>query len=326
MITYDTKTIDSAGSFLVGELERLDQTLHAPLVDFTWTRDIDLREDVSIGDETSSFTNSTFASVGGISPTGKAWIGKDANTIVGMALDIGKTASPLYLWGMEIGFTIPELESARQVGRPIDDQKLIGLKLKHNMDIDEMVYIGDTELGKYGLVNASSVSTGFVANGAALKRTWASKTPAEILVDVNELLTSAWAAAGWKVCPSRLLLPPVQFAYINTPMTIGGVGGFQSIAAYIAANSLCNQVNGKPLEILHCKWLTGRGVAAGSPSAATDRMVAYTKAKDRVRYPMVPLQRTPLEYRSIYQLTTYFGRLGVVEVVYPETILYRDGL
>jgi len=41
---------------------------------------------------------------------------------------------------------------------------------------------------------------------------------------------------------------------------------------------------------------------------------------------MVPLQRTPLEYRDIRQLTTYFGRLGVVEVVYPETVGYRDGI
>ena len=66
MMTYDAATIDSTGSFLIGELERLDPTLHEPLVDVTWSRDIDLRSDVSIGDEVSSFTNSTFAAAGGI--------------------------------------------------------------------------------------------------------------------------------------------------------------------------------------------------------------------------------------------------------------------
>jgi len=45
-----------------------------------------------------------------------------------------------------------------------------------------------------------------------------------------------------------------------------------------------------------------------------------------VGYPLVPLQRTPLEYRSIYHITTYFGRLGVVEFVYPETVYYADGI
>ena len=37
---------------------------------------------------------------------------------------------------------------------------------------------------------------------------------------------------------------------------------------------------------------------------------------------MVPLTRTPLEYRGIYQLTTYYGKLGEVEFVYPETVGY----
>lgn len=56
MMTFDSRTIDSAGAFLVGELERLDQRMHEPLASVTWSRDIDLRSDVSIADETSSFT------------------------------------------------------------------------------------------------------------------------------------------------------------------------------------------------------------------------------------------------------------------------------
>ena len=55
-------------------------------------------------------------------------------------------------------------------------------------------------------------------------------------------------------------------------------------------------------------------------------MVAYTKDKDRVRFPMTLLQRTPVQFDSIYHKATYFGRLGVVEVVYPQTLGYRDGM
>ncbi|WP_246231029.1 hypothetical protein [Rhizobium oryzihabitans] len=91
--TFDRATIDSAGAFLVGELERLDQTLNQPLVNYTWSRDIDLREDVQIGDELASFTNSSFAAPGGITPTGKNWISKSANAISTIQIDIGKTPS-----------------------------------------------------------------------------------------------------------------------------------------------------------------------------------------------------------------------------------------
>ena len=34
MITIDKATVDAAGVFLVGELERLDQTLNLPLVSY----------------------------------------------------------------------------------------------------------------------------------------------------------------------------------------------------------------------------------------------------------------------------------------------------
>jgi hypothetical protein len=320
MLTFDTRTIDSTGAFLIGELERLDQQLHEPLVSVTWSRDIDLREDVSIADENSSFTNSSFAAVGGVNPTGKAWIGKDANAIAGMQLDIGKTANPLYLWGMEISYTIPELLSAQQVGRPIDEQKYKGLQLKHNMDIDEMVYIGDSALGKYGLLNSTLVTSGNVANGALGSPLWTKKTPDEILEDVNTLISTCWAAAGYAVCPDTLLLPPAQFGYIVSQKVSSA--GNVSILTFLEDNCISLKVNGRKLNIQPCKWL----VAAARSGATTDRMMAYTKDPQRVRFPLVPLQRTPLEYRSIFHLTTYFGRLGVVEWVYPETAQYADGL
>lgn len=324
MLTYDKVTLDSTGAFLVGELERLDQKLHDPLVAVSWGRDIDLREDVSIADESSSFTNSTFAAAGGVTSTGKNFIGKNSNNIPGIAVDIGKTVNPLYLWGLEISYTIPELLSAQQLGRPIDSQKFTGMQLKWQMDIDEMVYIGDSGLTKYGLLNSTQVTTGFVDTGAASATQWSTKTPAEILADINALITAAWAASGYAICPTKLLLPPTQFGLITT-QTVSSAGNI-SILKYIVDNCITLQITGKKLDIQPVKWLVGRGVAAGSPSAATDRMVVYTQAGDKVRYPLVPLQRTPLEFRSIYHLCTYFGRLGVVEFVYPECVRYADGI
>lgn len=323
LMTFDAMTIDSTGAFLVGELERLDQTMHEPLVAYTWSRDIDLRTDVSIADEVSSFTNSTFAAIGGINPAGKAWVGKNATEIAGLALDIGKTPQPLTLWAMQLGYTIPELESAIRMGRPIDSQKLSGIQLKHQMDIDEQVYIGDTDLGYEGLVNSTKVTAANVAANGSAHTTWATKIgdatgPDDILTDVNTLLNAAWAASGYAVVPSKLLLPPVQFSLLVQHKVSSA--GNMSILEYLKINSLCNTINGRPLEIVPVKWLVGRG--AGS----TDRMVAYTQEMDRVRFPLVPLQRTPIEYRGIHQLTTYFGRLGVIEFVYPETLRYADGI
>lgn len=321
MMTFDHGTIDSTGAFLLNELERLDPTMHEPLTSVMWSRDIDLREDVSIADETSSFTNTAFAASGGLNPNGKAFIGKDSSQITNMALDIGKTASPLYLWGMELGYTIPELQAAEKLGRSVDAQKMEGIKLKHNMDIDEMVYIGDTVLGKSGLVNNTAAVTN---NSNAVTGSWlnGTTTALQILADVNEISTSAWAASGYAQCPQRLLVPPKQYGYLSS--TLVSTAGSISLLKFIQENSITLQTNGTPLQILPSKWLTGRGPGGTPFTAGTgDMMVAYTKQPKYVRYPLVPLQRTPLEYRSLYQLTTYFGRLGVVEFPYPETLAYR---
>jgi hypothetical protein len=192
------------------------------------------------------------------------------------------------------------------------------------MDVDEMVYIGDTIVNREGLLNSSLVTASFVDTGAGGSTTWALKTPAEILADVNTLINDCWVASGTAVCPSKLLLPPTQFAYI-TSQTVSTAGNV-SILTFLEDNCIALKINGKKLDIQPCKWLTGRGEAAGSPEVATDRMCCYTQDSERVRYPLVPLQKTPLEYRSLFQLTTYYGRLGVLEIVYSETVRYADGI
>ncbi len=329
--TQDGRTVDSTGSFLVGELERLDMTMHEPLAAVTWGRDIDLREDVTIADEVSSFTLSTFASAGSLGTgngigNGKAWIGKDTNQIGGISADIAKIPHALSPWALELKYSILELESAAKLGRPVDQQKYEGLQLKHQMDIDEQVYIGDTGLGVTGLVNNSLVTNvNNLPAGVSASPNWTKKTADEILADVNLMLTSVWQASAWAVIPARLMLPPAQFGFISTQKVSNA--GNVSILKYIQDNNLLTTSGKGTLEILPLKWLIGAGVGGTIGTVGTvDRAVVYTKEKSRVRYPMTLLQRTPIQYDSIYHKTTYFCRLGAVEVVYPETMGYFDGL
>lgn len=335
--THDGRTVDSTGAFLVGELERLDLTLHEPLAAVTWGRDIQLREDVTTADEASSFTVSTYASAGGLGTgqgvgNGKSWIGKDSNQISRVSVDIAKLTQPLIPWGKEIAYTVLELESAAKLGRPVDEQKYKALQLAHQMEIDEMVYYGDTPGAFYGLVNSNNRTTSDavtnlanVANGGQGSPLWTTKTPDEILQDFNEVLTSAWAATGWAILPSEVLLPPTDFGYISTQKV--SAAGNVSILNYVLENNITARQGGSTLDIKACKWCIGTGVGGTVGTAnGHDRMVVYTNDKERVRYPMTMLSKTPLQYDSIWHRSTYYGRLGVLEIVYPETISYRDGM
>lgn len=312
MQTFDQATIDSSGAFLVHELERLDQTLNLPLTSQTWSRDIQLREDVSIADEISSFTNTTFAAAGTPNANGKNWISPLATAIAGINVDIEKKGFPLELWGMELGWTVIELNAAAQVGRPIDTQKYDGMQLKWNMDTDEQVYIGDSAKGAKGLLNLVQVTP------TNATKTWANSTADEIRASINKVLSNAWARSAYSKVPEDLLIPPEQYSFIAS--TIVSSAGNQSLLTYLETNTIAYHQNGKPLNIRPVKWMKGRGVGG------TDRMVAYTNDKKFVRFPMVPLQSVPIQYRGLYQLVTYYGKLGAVEPVYPETLNYMDGI
>lgn len=330
--THDGRTVDSTGAFLVGELERLDQELHMPLAAVTFGRDMPMRDDVTIADEHSSFTLSTFASHGTLGAgngirSGKAWMGKSTDQIGGVDVDIGKFPTPLTPWGLELKYTILELESAAKVGRPVDDQKYQALKLKHQMDIDEQVYVGDSTMGQTGLVNhtlATNVSN--LPNGAASSPLWSTKTPDEILADVNAILQSTWAASGYAVMPKKVLLPPKQFGLISTKIISTGAGNI-SVLKYLKQNNIVTASGQGEIDFQPAKWLVGAGAGGTLGTDGTvDRMVAYSQEKQYVRFPMTMLSRTPVQYVSIYHATTYYCRLGAVELVYPETIAYRDGL
>lgn len=325
------RTSDSTGAFLVGELERLDMTLHMPLAEVSFGRDIDMRGDVTIADDVTSFTQSTFGSAGGLGTgnsigNGKAWMGRESTQITRVSVDINKLTFPLRPWAIELAYTIFDIESAARLGRPVDQQQHEALKLKHQMDIDEQVYAGDTAFGDTGLLNNSKMTNvNNLPTGVSGFTTWAKKTPDEILADFNFALTSVWTASYWAVLPSNVLLPTTQYGYLATAKV--SQAGNMSILTYIYENNLLAKSGRQKIEINPVKWANGMGVGGTLGAQNTvDRMLVYSKNPRFVRYPMTPLQRTPLQYDGLYHKSTYFGRLGVVESPYPETTGAFDGL
>jgi hypothetical protein len=321
-VTLDRATYDAAGAFLVGELERLDPEIHEPLVSVTWHRDIDLRTDVTMGDTSSSFSVSTFGSVGGTAPAGISWATLQATARPRSIVNIGKpVVTPLTPWSQDVAYTVMDLASAQQLGRPIDAQQVSGLNLKHQMDIDQLVYIGDSSIGATGLLNSALVTnTGNVVNGASSSALWSSKTPDEILADINDLLVSVWSSSGYVAPPSKLGIAPVPFGYIST-VKVSSAGN-ETILSYLKTRNILTATTGKELDIVSMKWLD----KANFPSATTDRMAAYSQDRKYVRFPMVPLVSAPVQYEGVWVRVPYYGKLGQVEVVYPETIGVRAGI
>ena len=313
-----TKTFDSTLAYFVNQLDNLDRKLYEPLYNVTWGRDINLRTGITMANESTSFIRSNIGGIGTQNAQGKPWISPNTTTLPGVSVNGERVVLPLRLLGQEISYTSVELERSQLVGQPIDTQKFDAMNIMYQMNTDEMVYVGDTDVGAKGLLNSNLVTSGAVANGAAGTPAWATKTPDEILKDVNDMVTAAWQASGFAVCPDKVLLPPAQFAYISSQKVSNA--GNVSILQFLEDNSIALRVNGRKLEIQPVKWLTGRG------ASGADRMVAYTNQEDKVRFPMVPVRRETPYYLGIKFNAPYIWAFGEVEFLYPETVIYRDGI
>lgn len=314
------RTKDSALSYFINQLTNLDKRLYQPLVSVSWGRDIKLRSGITMSNESTSFIQSTFAAAGTLSNVGNMpWVSAETTAIPGVSVNGKMTTLPLRLLARELTYTSVELERSQLTGNPIDVQKMNAMNILYQMNCDQIMYVGaESDTGQQGLLNSDLVTAGAVANGITGSPLWADKTPDEILNDVNTLIESTWSASAFAVCPGKLLLPPLQFSYIASQKVSSA--GNVSILKFLKENSISLEVNGKELDIQPVKWLTGLG------SGDTDRMVAYTNDEERVRYPMVPIRRETPYYQGMRFFAPYLWAFGEMEIVYPETLQYADGI
>lgn len=314
--SFDAATVDSTGVFFSNELIRVDTQLIQPLADFPYTRDIDIIP-IDIGDEATAYDALKYTATGGVNPAGKSFVSARTTAIGTVDVDMERTTSPVNLWAEIIQYSVIEIARSQKLGRPIDPMMGDALRMKWNIDNQQQVMIGDAATGAFGLVNLPAVTSAAVANGAGGSPLWADKTDAEILNDVNQALNAAWMASGYTRIPTKLGIAPGKYAYLVGRFV--GTSGTKSMLAYLQENNL-STANGAALQIVPMRELTGAG------AGGTDRMIAYTQARDVVRFPRSTLENTPVQYDGLFQKTVYYAKVGVVEVPKPQLLIYRDGM
>ena len=315
MRTFDQATIDSTGVFFSNELIRINPTLLEPLSDFPYARDVDMTE-LDLGDEATAYDAVLYRAPGGANPVGKSFITARTTAIGAVNVDMERVQSPAFLWGEMFQMSIVEIERAMKLGRPLAPSLLSALKTKWEMDTQNQVMLGDTAAGVTGLVNNASVTAATVATGVG-GLLWTQKTDDEILTDVNTIIQGVFASSGYTRMPSRLGLPPAKLGYLGTRKI---ANGSMSILKYLKENNSALVMAGIDLQFASMRELIGAG------SGATDRMIAYTKAEDVVRFPRTnALRSLPTQFDGLFQKQIYLGKLGTLEIPRTALLRYADG-
>ncbi len=276
-------------TFLMQELERIDNQILDPLSGTDWPRDMPVIAGGGLIESISSI-DVTYASTG-----------KDddnlffdaANEIPVIQADLSKQVARTFNWAEYMSFTVTEKEKMMSVGRDPETFLNKGIRLHCDKTIDRNVYRGFSKVNSTGLCNSPLITRTSAWPGAGGTSTWQSKTPDEILNDINRALSAVWKDND---CSER------------------------SILTYVLENNIATK-QGKELVISPCKWCAGIG------SGSTDRMVVYMNQVDRVCFNLTqPLRRMETEYAEMRIKIPYIAQFSEVRFLYPSTVRYVDGI
>lgn len=318
-LTLDDAGIASGNAFLVSELEKRDPMIRKPLTAFTYPRDIN----ISVGGGWVDFTSAMSVAYGmtGGSGAGAVTAG-GANGIPTIQASVDKGLYKAHTFAAALRVMFQDMQRANYIGRSLDQMLTDGVRTAYDKHMDENVYLGFTEYATTGLVNNAEVTETTVDAGASTSTVWERKTPKEILKDINEAITAVWAAAGYdeSAMPNHILLPYEQYTYIlNTMVTDLAT---ETILDFVMKNNIATK-NGGSLFIGATRYCKGAG------TTSSDRMVVYCNHDRFIKLDeLVPLTRvmSAPNVANVCYDTAYMANISEVQILYPKTIGYFDGI
>ena len=309
---------EDAYTFLMKELEKVDETILEPLSGTEWPRDMPVITGGGLMENISAIDVS-YASSGGEEDN---LFYEAANDIPVIQADMNKNTAQCFNFAEYMAFPIMEREKMREVGRDPETFLNKGIRLHCDHYIDKNVYTGFKKVKSTGLINnpnITRVSAAPVTPGGANTQ-WSGKTADQILADINALLSGIWSAndCASDALPNHILVPVEQFGLLVTNKVSSD--SERSILTYVEENNIVTR-QGQPLIISPCRYLAGAG------TGGKNRMVAYMNRVDRICFNLTqPLRRMETEYADMRIKIPYIAQFSEVRFLYTSTVRYMDGI
>ena len=307
-------------TFLMKELEKVDEKILEPLTGTDWPRDMPVITGGGLMESIAS-VDVTYASTGKDEDN---LLFEAANDIPVIQADLSQSVSRCFNFAEYMSFSTMEREKMIGVGRNPEDFLNKGIRLHCDKLIDRSVYVGFTKVNSVGLINnprvIRSTAATVTGTGGTSTSAWAEKTADQILEDINCLIAAIWSDndCSSDALPDHLLMPVEHFSAIVSRKV--SEDSERSILTYVKENNLTAQ-QGSELKIYPCKWCAGAG------SGGSNRMVAYMNRLDRICFNLTqPLRRMDTEYAEMRIKIPYIAQFSEVRFLYPTTVRYMDGI
>ena len=321
VFNMDAAGIASGGAFLNSELEKRDMLVRTPLTSFTYGRDLPIR----VGGGWAEFISAMQVGYGISGGSGDGIVHSGgANGIPMVQADFSKGTYKAHMIAAGTRVMWIDMQRGNMTGRNIDSLLRAGLRMTYDKHMDENAYVGFLRYGTTGLVNNPDVVVMDASSNEETtpKTNWKSKTPDQILADVNDAILSGWEKAEYDLdaIPNHIIMPYEQYNYIATKKVTDQAE--KTILTFLLENNVAKH-NGSDLFIGATVWCKGAG------DDGVDRMVVYCNKERYIAMDeLAPLTRamtSPNTENFCYD-TAYAGNVSEVEVFYDQTLTYMDGI
>ncbi|MGX5827373.1 DUF2184 domain-containing protein [Mesorhizobium sp. 43Arga] len=250
------------------------------------------------------------------------WFNGNAQDVPKVELTREKFETTVSMAAIGYGYNIEELGTAQLLGMNLTPDKASAARRVAEEKVEQVAFIGDTGKGFTGLVNSSTpTATTAPTDGTGSATTFVSKTPDQILRDINGQLTGIFTGTLGAEIADTLLLPYSVLLDLST-RRIDAVNQ-TTILEWIERNNIYTRTTGGQLLI---RGVFGFLDTAGAGS--TKRMVAYRRSPEVLKFHM------PMPFRFLpawqtgpikFDVPGIF-RLGGVDIRRPKSVRYLDGI
>lgn len=307
---------DEALAYLDHQLGIRDPQIIRPLINFTWPRDLPQGNKLTRINDAIIVTKLQGVAQGNIAMNGKSWIGRNANDLKGVTVDMDGFAVKVFNAGREASWTSLQLERARQTGNfALDTEQVAVISELFQAEAQEMAYLGDAKTGSEGLANSSQVNT--ITGTGILEKAATAINVDELIAALDDYMRQAEENANDVIMPSVLLVSPTQYSKLFS--TKLDDANKTSVLDYLQHRSLAYAKNGS-FSVYSVKELAGIG------GSSKDRAILYTPQSNYLEFNVLPVWREKTYDRGLEFCAAYVWRMAEVLFKHPETVTYIDNI
>lgn len=226
--------------------------------------------------------------------------------------------SPIRGIGNSYGYSVQEIRAAQYTGTDLTTKKQGAARRAHDETINRLAWTGDTVSGLPGFLSNANIP-GYVipADGTGASKLFSTKTPDQILRDMNGIVNSVYTISKGVHRANELWMPLGQYTYISsTPRS--STSDTTILEYFLSNNPFVKEV--KPI-------LEVGSTANGGSNGATDTMIAADNSIDnyQLNLPLMFMQHSP-EQEGLEFVIPCESRFAGITIEYPLAFAKADAI